>query len=185
MQDHINHVLSKARIAKTHLMRMRPYCNQQQLLALYKTLVWSALEQGSVCYAHATETLHRKLDAFQQSTLRMLRLTPTIYSMTVRRRTAHSAMVYKQSVLQEPPGNTNEFFPVAPPDPRAHLRRTSTTCHPHQLMIPRNSKDLKLYEQFCGPFRTFNSLPTALFPPNPCIGTFKRCVAIFFDSGNQ
>ncbi|ELU07439.1 hypothetical protein CAPTEDRAFT_209439 [Capitella teleta] len=58
MEDHITHVINKARIAKRQLMRMRPYCTPQQLPSLYKPMVWSALKQGSVCYAHASEPLY-------------------------------------------------------------------------------------------------------------------------------
>eukprot|EP00914_Ancora_sagittata_P029403 GHVO01058161.1.p1 GENE.GHVO01058161.1~~GHVO01058161.1.p1 ORF type:complete len:199 (+),score=7.45 GHVO01058161.1:253-849(+) len=185
MQDHISHVLNKGRIAKTHLMRMRPYCTPAQLLALYKTLVWSALEHGNVCYAHASEVQLRKLDSFQESTLRMLGLTNNILAMSVRRKTAHAAMIFKQTVQRQPPNNTGELFPEAPPDPRAHLRRASTTCHAHQLSIRRSPRDLKIYELFCKPFRTFNSLPADLFPQTQCISQFKRCVTIFFESGKK
>ena len=185
MQDHINHVLNKGRIAKTHLMRMRPYCTQQQLQSLYKTLMWSALEHGNVCYSHATDVQLRRLDAFQSSTIRMLGLSDNILTLSVRRKTAHAAMIYKQTILHQPPNNTGELFPEAPPDPRSHLRRASTTCHPHQLTVKRSPRDLKIYEQFCNAFRTFNCLPAEVFPPTPCMTNFKRCITAFFELGNQ
>ncbi|ELU16196.1 hypothetical protein CAPTEDRAFT_218215 [Capitella teleta] len=59
-------VLNKGRIAKTHLMRMRPYTINKST-ALYKTLIWSALEQGSACYAHANEAQLTKFELFQKS----------------------------------------------------------------------------------------------------------------------
>ncbi|ELU06783.1 hypothetical protein CAPTEDRAFT_201282 [Capitella teleta] len=170
MEDHITHVIKKARIAKRQLMRMRPYCTPQQLPSLYKTMVWSALEQGSVCYAHASEPLLRKLQAFQQSTIRMLRIeNNNISSMETRRKTAHAAMIHKQTILHRGLNTIQELFPAAPPDPRSHLLRASTSLHPHQLQIPRSSRDLKIYDQFITPFRTFNSLPASVFPTNECL----------------
>ena len=166
-------------------MRMRPYCTQQQLSSLYKTMIWSALEQGSVCYAHASEPLLRKLQAFQQSTIRMLGIENNIRSMKNRRQTAHAAMIFKQTILHHGPSTIEELFPAAPPDPRSHLRRTSTSLHPHQLQIPRNARDLKIYDQFISPFRTFNSLPTSVFPSNQCLNSFKRDVSILFQMENE
>ena len=49
MKDHISKVLSNARLAKTRLVHMRSYCTKDQLLSLYKTMIRSALEVGSVC----------------------------------------------------------------------------------------------------------------------------------------
>ena len=134
MDDHIDHVLNKARIAKTKLMRMKPYCTPEQMAAMYKTLIWSALEHGNVCYAHATEAQLRKVEAFQTSTLRMLGLT-SVDTMDTRRRTAHATMVYKQAVLHRGPRFVPTMFPPAPPDLRAHLRRNYTYTHPHQINI--------------------------------------------------
>ena len=154
---------------------MRPYCTKQQLLSLYKATVWPALEQGCVCYAHATNTWLQKIEAFQQSTIRMLGLqAEPLPSMTTRRNTSHAAMVYKQSILGQGPSVVQELFRPAPPDPRSHLRRSSTEQHPHQLHVPRNTRDLKIYEQFCIPFRTYNSLPNTVFPQPPSLPVFKR-----------
>ena len=185
MKDHIDHVLSKARIAKTRLMRMKPYCTDHQLVSLYKTLIWSALENANVCYAHASEHHLRKLDAFQRSTLRMLGVNADILSLTTRRKTAHAAMLYKQTIMNIGPGTIRNLYPAAPADPRAHLRRTSTSVHPYQLKVERKTNDLKIYELFCGPFKTFNSIPTPVFPSQISIREFKRCVSIFFDPENQ
>ena len=102
MDEHICHVLGKARITKTKLMRMKPYCTPEQIGAMYKTLVWSALECSNVCYAYATESHLRKIESFQTSTLRMLGLTE-IDTMETRRKTAHATMIYKQAVLNRGP----------------------------------------------------------------------------------
>ena len=184
MEDHISHVLSKARIAKTKLMRMRPYCTQDQIAALYKTLIWSALEYGSVCYAHASEVQLRKIDAFQTSTLRMLGLTD-LDTMATRRRTAHATMIYKQAVLNRGPRTIPTMFPAAPPDPRAHLRRTSTSSHPHQINIKRKRSDLKIYEQFCAQFKNYNQLNENCFPSTNSLAQFKRNVATIFRSDDS
>ena len=75
MKEHIAKVLNNARIAKTRLVRMKPYCTKEQLLSLCKTMIWSALEVGSVCYAHADRTSLDKLQRFQDTTLWQLGLT--------------------------------------------------------------------------------------------------------------
>jgi hypothetical protein len=92
MGKHIAHVLNKAPIAKTQLMRMRSYCTQEQLSSIYNTLVWSALELENC--AHASDPTLRKLEAFQQSTLRRMRVNP-LTSMSTRRKTAHAAIIYR------------------------------------------------------------------------------------------
>ena len=127
-------------------MRIDAYCSQEQLLALYKTLLWSALDHdGRVCYSHASEPLLQKVESLQHSTLRILGEPLNGRSLSTRRKTAHAAMVYKQTVLH----NTSELCHDASPDPRSHIHRTSTTCHPYQQDIRRNPKDLKFYEQLC------------------------------------
>ena len=42
---------------------------------MYKTLIWSALEVGSVCYAHGDSASLAKLQCVHESTLRQLGLT--------------------------------------------------------------------------------------------------------------
>ncbi|ELU18383.1 hypothetical protein CAPTEDRAFT_213085 [Capitella teleta] len=69
-----------------------------------------------------------------------------------------------QKVLHQAPNNSPELFPAAPSNPRAHLRRTATASPPHQLHIRRSRRDIKIYEQFCSPFHTFNRLPLQCSP---------------------
>ena len=104
---------------------------------MYKTLIWSALEVGSICYSHADNTSVFKLQSFQESTLRQLGLTGfAIDSMATRRKVAHTSMLYKQVVLGEGPDFIRTNFPVKAPGPRAHLSRPATERHIYQLSIP-------------------------------------------------
>ena len=57
------------------IVRMRPYCSEQQLLSMYKTIIWSALEVGRVCYAHAYNASLDKLQQFQDTALRQMGLS--------------------------------------------------------------------------------------------------------------
>ena len=98
MRDHIAKVLGNARVAKTRLVRMRPYCSEEQLTSLYKTMIWSALEVGNVCYAHADCSSLNKLEKFQKSNLRQLGIPHTkIDSLTTRRKVAHTQHVIQTS----------------------------------------------------------------------------------------
>jgi hypothetical protein len=178
MEEHIDHVLQKARIAKVRLMRMRPYCTPDQLLSMYKTTIWTALEIGCVCYAHASESTLRKIDAFQHSTLRMLGVQQTMLpSMTTRRRTAHATMIYKQSVMGQGPNVVHQLFTLAAPDTREHLRRNTTVRHRHQLNLNKKPRDLKIYDMFCSPFQSYNSIHPSVFPDPPSIQNFKRLLS--------
>ena len=121
-------------IAKTRLLRLKGYCSQSQMLQMYKTLIWSALEIGVVCYAHTDNTTLNKLQQFQDTTLRQLNLQDVdIDTLDTRRKCAFANMVYKQVVLQEGPGFIRESFPLQDPGPRAHLERQSTAKHSYQL----------------------------------------------------
>ena len=184
MKDHISKVMGKARIARTRLVRMRPYCTEDQLLSLYKSLIWSALEVGSVCYAHADNTTLAKLQLFQESTLRQLGLAhkPTD-SMTIRRKVAYASMVYKQVVLGQGPGFIRTSFPIKAPGPRAHLSRPSTECHPYQLSFPpppQGRTHLKKCENFYDPLREWNKLPLSTMIGTPSLREFKQRIAAHY-----
>ena len=182
MEPHITTILQKTRVIKTKLMRTKPYCNERQLLSLYKTLIWSMLEYGNVCYSHASPTATRKLERFQSSTIRMLGLDPTVDSLNVRRKTAHATMTYKQTVLNQGPSFIKTMFPPSPPDQRAHLRRSSTIKHAFQLTIPRATSNLKKFDQFCASFIDFNNIPPELIPVSNSIQLFRANVAQFLRS---
>ena len=181
MKDHIAKVLSKARIAKTRLARMKPYCSEDQLLSLYKTMIWSALEVGSVCYAHADKTSLNKLQHFQDSTLRQLGLNHRpIDSLETRQKVAFMCMVYKQVVLGEGPNFIRDNFPIKPPGPRDHLSRTTTEKHQYQLSFPlppTGCAHLKRFNDFCTPLVEWNNLPTLIMPTTPGLQQFKVAVA--------
>ena len=105
--------MSNAHVARTRLVRMRPYCSEGQLLSMYKTLIWSALEVGSICYTHADNASLTKLEKFQDSTLWQLGLSHvTIDSMATRRKVAHASMVYKQVVLGQGPDFIRANFSI-------------------------------------------------------------------------
>ena len=92
-------ILWNARLARTCLARMWPYCNDKQMLCMYKALVWSALEVSNVCYLHACDTELARLDSFQNLCLQQLCLpVGAVDSIFVRRKVAYLAMVYKQVV---------------------------------------------------------------------------------------
>ena len=162
MKDHISKVLTNARVAKTRLVHMRPYCTEAQLLSLYKTMIWSALEVGCACYAHADRASLEKLEKFQVTTLRQLGLAhTTIDTLTTRRKVAYNSMVYKQVVLNEGPSFIRQNFPIKPAGPRAHLSRATTDRHPYQLTIPpppQGRAHLKRFSDFCAPLQEWNSL---------------------------
>ncbi len=184
MKDHLNLVLKNARIAKCRLLRMRGYCNEHQLLAMYKTLIWSTIEQGSICYAHADNTSLEKLENFQNSTLNQLGLAhKQIDSLETRRKVGYSAMLYKQVVQGDGPSFIRSTFPVADPGPRAHLARTSTEKHAYQLTIPpapKGKKHLQRVTDFCAPIQEWNKLPPSVFPEQPNILEFKRLVSVHY-----
>lgn len=180
MEDHITSIIKKARVAKTRLVRLKPYCNQAQLLSMYKTMIWSTLECGNICYTHAAENTLQKLDRFQDTTLRMLGLEHVnIDTLKTRRTVAHASMLYKQCVLRTGPNYLRDAFPQTFTDPRAHLRRQSTLKHDHQLTITSQRNDLAKFTKYCLPMKTFNELPPELFPNPPNIGVFKSELSAF------
>ena len=181
MEDHIKNNISKAHIARRRLLRMKPYCTTQQLTSLYKTLIWSSLEVGSVCYSHASATRLQKIDRFENASLRMLGITRTgIDSLSLRRKLAHSAMIYKQVVLEEGPNYLRRTFPLKPPDARAHLRRQSTIVHPYQLTIPQTRTTLAKFSAFCGPLFDYNRIPIEILPPEPNLAKFKSDLSTYY-----
>ena len=181
MKDHITKMLKNARVARTRLVRMRPYCTQGQLLSMYKTLIWSALEVGSVCYAHADSTTLAKLEKFQDSTLRQLGLSHvTIDSIATRRKVAHASMMYKQTVLGEGPDFIRANFPTQAPGPRDHLRRSTTDRHKYQVCPPAPPKGkahLKRYTDFIKPLMDWNTLPPSIMTGVPGLSVFKKRIA--------
>ena len=67
-------------------------------------MIWSTLEHGSICYAHASDTCLQKLNRFQNTTLQMLGLqNQPVDSLALRRTVAHASMLYKQCVMEEGP----------------------------------------------------------------------------------
>lgn len=187
MKDHIAKVLRNASIARTRLARMKPYTSEEQLLFLYNTMIWSALEVGSVCYAHANKASLEKLERFQNTTLRQLGLAhKEIDTLATRRKVAYASMVYKQIVMNSGPGFIRENFPIKPTPPRAHLSRASTRRHAYQLTIPQPPQGrahLKRFNDFCLPLKEWNNLPADIMPQKPSLQTFKKTVARHYREG--
>ena len=122
-----------------------------------------------------------KLSRFERATLRMLGIdSGTVDALALRRKVGHCTMMYKQTVLEEGPDYVRRTFPPKPPDPRAHLHRQSTTCHPHQVLIPQGKNNLAKFDASCGPLRDFNQLPPEIFPPAENISRFKKNLSAFF-----
>ena len=181
MEAHIKKVIQGARVARRQIIRMKPYCNASQLQTMYKTMIWSRLEVGSVCVSHANETHLQKLENFQNSSLRMLGLTSNpLDSLSIRRKTAHATMLYKQSVLCQGPNYIRKTFPINNDDSRSHLRRTATEKHPYQLKIPYSRNSLQKFNKFCSPIKTFNDLPCDTFPNTPNICELKKKMCASF-----
>ena len=47
--------LNTARVARMHLVRMRPYCSEELLLPMYQALIWSVLDIGLACSERITK----------------------------------------------------------------------------------------------------------------------------------
>ena len=76
-------------------------------------MIWSALEVGSVCYAHADNVSLYKLQRFQDITLRQMGLShKAVDSITTRRKVTYATLIYKLIVLGEGPGFLHANFPI-------------------------------------------------------------------------
>ena len=91
MKDHVTQIMR-------NLVHMCPYGTEEHLL--YNTLIWSALEVGSICYSHAYNASLARLQSFQESTLRQLGLAGiAIDSVATRHKDTYTSLLYKQVLL--------------------------------------------------------------------------------------
>ena len=151
-------------------------------------MIWSALEVGSVCYAHADSASLNKLQRFQDTTLHQLGITCQIDTLATRRKVAYASMVYKQVVMGEGPSFIREHFPIQDPDLRAHLSRATTQKHQYQLSIPPpppEREHLSRFDALCAPLLEWNKLPPYTMPTKPSIQGFKKAVADHYHSLNR
>eukprot|EP00914_Ancora_sagittata_P029911 GHVO01059396.1.p1 GENE.GHVO01059396.1~~GHVO01059396.1.p1 ORF type:complete len:114 (-),score=0.96 GHVO01059396.1:461-802(-) len=104
---------------------------------------------------------------------------------TTRRSTAHAKMTFQQAVLNRGPRSTRTLFSALLSDPRSHLKRISTSTHPHQLIIKRKRSDLKNVHQFCASFVTFNQINELCFPSSTSLTQYERSLVDQFSSGDS
>ena len=170
------------RVSRTRWVRMRPYCTKLQLLSKHKTLNWSAMEVGSVCYSHGDSASQAKLQRCQESTLRQLGFAHvTIDSMTTRRKVAYASMVFKQVVLGEGSGFIRITFPIKAAGPliTTSYRETRTlpTLHPSTATRPHTSQRCS---DFFDPVIQWNCLPPCTVAGAQRVQEFKRRVATYY-----
>ena len=146
-------------------------------IIVYKAYVRPLMEYASPIWSGAGTTALRLLDRLQRKALRLLKIddpsTAGIFPLEHRRNVASLCTFYRHFFLQ-PSLELSGILPSALTSVR--VTRSSTSCHPFAVTIPKSNTVLHLSSYIPRTSRIWNSLPSFVFPIVPNMASFKSAV---------
>ena len=138
------------------------------------------MEYASPIWSGAGTTALRLLDRLQRKALRLLKIDDPskagILHLEHRRKVASLCIFYRHFFLQ-PSLELTGILPSAVTSRR--ITRSSTSCHPFAVTIPKSNTVLQLSTYIPMTNRLWNSLPSSVFHIVPNMASFKSAINSF------